>query len=199
MLERNLIAEAPRLPQIGLFGGFACQRNDLVPKARHHVDRKPAHPAGRAGDQYQAIRGREPVCFHAHHAQRRREARGAERHRFEEIQTSGQGHHPGCGNACVFGIAAMMRNPDIEARRDNRVAGLNRSSPLSTTSPEIDSADAGEAPYHLAGARDCERVLVVDTGIMHPDQHLARVELIAVGATRPLTTLRSCPARSRGP
>jgi len=178
--RRELDVGGAEIGQIGRLRRLGSQCDDLVAQAGEHVDRQAADAAGGAGHQHRAVAGRQVVRLHAHDPQRGGEAGGAERHRFEQAQPVRQGHHPVGRHPGVFGIAAVVRDADVEGRRHHPVArGVARIGRMHDLAGQVDAADAGEAADDLAGAGRGQGVLVVDAGERHLDGDFTGIEPIA--------------------
>ena len=88
-------------------------------------------------------------------------------------------HRPIRWNARVFGIAAVVRHPEVVADRQHRVAlGKARIGRGNHRTRQVDAADARRAAQDPSLARRGERVLEVDVGVRDTHHHFARVEFI---------------------
>jgi hypothetical protein len=76
------------------FALLAGQRHDVVAARGKHVDGEAADAAGGAGDDDRTIAGLQAVLFHAHDAEARGEACGAEGHGLGARQPDRQLVHP---------------------------------------------------------------------------------------------------------
>ncbi len=139
------------------------------------------------------LAGLEAVVLHALH----REAGGvARRCRAPSRRTGdiplGSGTTQSAGSAHVLGIAAVVRDADVVAGADDRIARLEaRIARRHDRTDSLDAADAREAPDDLARAGRGQRILEVDAGEGGPDHHLARVQLVQRQLDQPRLTLPS--------
>ncbi len=82
------------LLQIGFVLGAAGHGNHRVAPLLQHRDGGRPHAARRAGDDDRPLSGRLAVHFHAMQRERGRETGRAEHHRFTEVESRRQRHHP---------------------------------------------------------------------------------------------------------
>ena len=124
------------------------------------------------------LSGDESVVLHPFERKTRGESGGAQHHRIERGHSRRHGHHPFCGHPHQFAIAAVVRDAEIPAGDDDLVpgpeAGVGGRHDLAR---RIDAGIARKAPDDLAGAVVGQRILVVDAGVLGPDDDLARIEL----------------------
>ena len=89
-------------------------------------------------------------------------------------------------------VAAVMRDADVVARPDHRVALLEpRVTRLDYRARQVDPADARKAPDDPAGARSGECILIVAPGVADADHRLAGVELVDRHLLERAVTFRS--------
>jgi hypothetical protein len=82
------------------------------------------------------------------------------------------------GHSGIFGITTVVRNADVEAGGDDRVADAEaRVAARGDGSREVYAADAGVAANDAAGAGCRQRVLEINARVGDLDRHFARIQL----------------------
>jgi hypothetical protein len=97
------------------------------------------------------------------HAEHRREAGGADRHRALRREAGGHRHQPVGLDARLLRIAAPMQLADAPARQDHLVAGLVARGLRGTDrAGEIDARHVRIFPHEAAQAVEDQPVLVIE-------------------------------------
>ncbi len=173
-VARSMISgRAEALEIVGL-ARPAGRGDDLPALAGEQRDRGRSDAARGAGHQYRARGGRQAVPLERQHAQHRRVAGGADRHRLGAAQARRQFDQPVALDPRLLGVAAEMRLAEAVAVDDHlvarREAGMAR---RLDHAGQIDAEHHRKAADHRRLAREREAVLVVDRGMADADGDVA--------------------------
>jgi hypothetical protein len=100
------------------------QRHHFVAARGKHIDGEAADAARGAGNDHGTVAGLQSVLFHAHDAEARGEAGGAQGHRLRAGQPGRQLVHPGGGNSRALGVAAVVGDADVVTGCQDFIARL---------------------------------------------------------------------------
>ncbi|MOA20817.1 hypothetical protein D3C78_1412820 [compost metagenome] len=149
-----------------------------VAKVGQQQHRDAAHPAAGAGDQHRAGSGIEPHVHQLFHTQPGGESGGAEQHGLAWRHACRAAHHPGGRHADVLGKATWAVHSQIVAGDDHLIARLELTgSTLHHLAGSVDAGGMRIRAGHPATAGGGQRVLVVERGVAHTNEHLARRQL----------------------
>lgn len=140
---------------------------------------KRADAACRAGDGDRAEHRRLAVVLHPEQGEGSGETRGAEDHRFAQVQARGQWNGPGRFDARVFAVAAVAGLGQAATRHQHWIAFLERRIlRVHDMASHVDAAIEWKTPQDLALAGAGESILVVDRGIRGLDDEVAGREIV---------------------
>lgn len=158
--------------------GLAGAGDHLVAAPGQQRHRDGAHSARGTGDQHGALPRRQAVVFQPVEGQGRGEPRGAQDHGLPQVEPAGQGHDPAGGHPRVLGVAAVVADPQLVTRHQDRVAWAEpRIRRLHDLPRQVDAGHHRVRPHHPAVGPAGQAVLVVHAGVGHADRDLARGEV----------------------
>ncbi len=169
---------------------------DAIAALAEDVDGDAGNAAGGAGDQYLALRGRQPAMLHPVQGQRGRVTGRAQHGGIAQPDAGGQRQRPVMPHPRIFGIASVAVHADAKAVNDDLLAGLERR--IGRThhrARQVDAANARILADDAAAPGLRQRVLVVQARIGDLDERVARGQLVrrqgVVPALRRFTS-RAC-------
>src|SRR6185369_5590134 len=137
--------------QVVGFDEFARRGDDLEAALRQQIDGDAGHPAGGAVDEDLAALRRESIEFAEVDREGGRVARDADRDGLQRTEAVRHPRHPGSRRARALRVAAMLRDAEAVAVRDDVVArGEPRVVRRLDGADGIDAADARKAPDDAA-------------------------------------------------
>src|SRR6218665_1397088 len=157
---------------------LAGHRRHLVAAPGQHVDGDAGHPSGGARHQHRAALGGQAVVFHPVQRQAGGVACRAQYCGLQQRQAPGQGQHPVSPDTGPLRMAALMVYTDAKAVHDD-LAHRRETHPIRNgdAARQVDAADARELADDAVAPVRGQRVLVVDAGVGHFDQHIAGAQI----------------------
>src|ERR1043166_406671 len=120
---RSRISPAPSLFSQAASLSFPVSATTWEPgPAGAHRPPRGAPPAGGAAHDDRPVGRPQAVLLHAHDADARGEAGGAERHRLPQRHAARQRDQPVAGHARVLRVAAVVRDAEVVAHAEHRIA-----------------------------------------------------------------------------
>ena len=131
-------------------------------------------PARGARDRDRPLHRRKAMPLERQHAEHRRIAGRADRHRMGKAQALGEPHQPVALDASIPCIASEMRLPEPKAVQDDSVIlPPILVARLLDEAGKIDAGDHRKAAHHRRSAGQRQPILVVDGRMRHPHQDVA--------------------------